>query len=849
MRLTIRSKLVLLTVLPVIAVFSVLFWLGISHERDHRIENAQRWLLEHTRHQAVRLALKLSQVPMLAESLGDMLLAEQSKPQTLMYAHLIDGLRRTPLARAAAVSYGSPQRGALMRRGDASGHPLPPGADPTPYPRGWHVDGDTIRFNRPVYQQGKPVGNSWIELNIADVYAEIKQLKSGPVILFLSREDGTLLPPLGADPDTRALASLIPADIRTDRIHSVGGDGEEAARYWLASTELPDLPWRITAVTPTSVALEHVQHGASVLALALLLSLLVIIAFLATVARRITRPLATLNASVEQIAKGDFNVAPEVRSNDELGGLARAIRLMGRHIANRESQLHSAYQILEQRVAERTSALQDSNARLLRQIEETRTTEEALRIANEQANEANRAKSEFLSNMSHELRTPLHGVLGYTQILQRDPSTGPGQRENLEAIERCGHHLLTLINDILDLTKIEAGQMQLDLQPTDLHELLGDVRTIVAQRARNKGLALRMELAPDLPGAIFTDGVKLKQILLNLLGNAVKFTRQGSVTLHAETTAEGYLDFEVTDTGIGIPADKIGTIFDPFHQAGSGQSTDGTGLGLTINRRLIHLLGGETLPVESKPGLGSRFRFRIPYQAAAKEAVEHLALGADGNAGRLRLAAGSTCRALVIDELAENRNVLTTLLRYADCEVESSSDAAAALERLRASPFDLVLLDVRQINQATSEILTSLRADTGFPAPRVVAVSANVFPGAADIADTVGFDGFLGKPFSEEQLFELISRLLDVQFETRPAQHEIPFEDRPAWPQALAADTAERISAAIDLGDVASLFQLGEELSRNRAVPGTDAENVVLMARLFDFDGLRKLAERLQQVS
>lgn len=846
MRLTIQSKLLIFTVLPVVAVFSLLFWLGAAHVRNHLSQNAKLWLLEHAHHQASRLALTLSQVPLLAESLGDIALTEQSMPQTLMYAHLIDGLRRTPIAKAAAIAYGTPERGALMRRGEPAGRPLPPEQrDDAVQPAGWHVDGDKIRFTRPVYREGSRVGGTWVELSIADVYAEIKRLRSGPVILFVTREDGSLLPPIETEAEVQSLALLIPPDIGQDKVQSFGEQSPKGSEFWLVSTELPGVPWRITAVTPTSSVLAPAHRQALALALALLLALLAIVAIIGTVARRITRPLAALNTSVDQIANGDFTVAPEVSSNDELGALAKAIRLMGRHIANRETQLHSSHQILEQRVAERTAALQESNARLLRQIEETRTTEEALRIANQQSLQANRAKSEFLSNMSHELRTPLHGVLGYVQILLRDPGTRPGQRENLEAIERCGQHLLTLINDILDLTKIEAGQMELEFQPTDLRQLIGDVRTIVAQRAENKGLQIRFVLAPDLPAAVSTDEVKLKQILLNLLGNAVKFTNKGSVTLHAEKAADDHLCFEVTDTGVGIPADKIGAIFDPFHQAIEGQAVDGTGLGLAINRRLIHLLGGESFPVVSEPGVGSRFRFRIPYRRAAQESLENLALATDSQAGKLRLIPGAACKVMVIDALAENRKVLATLLRYADCEVESSGDTNGAERRLQEAPFDLILLDVRHINQETRVTLDALRDSAAFGPIRVVAVSTNVFPGAEDIAATVGFDGFLSKPFNEEQLFSLITRLLDIRFELRPAQHEMPFDDRPVWPEPVATDTARRIRAAVELGDVASLFKLADELSENHAVPSVDAENVALMARLFDFDGLRKLSDRL----
>jgi signal transduction histidine kinase/CheY-like chemotaxis protein len=576
----------------------------------------------------------------------------------------------------------------------------------------------------------------------------------------------------------------------------------------------------------------------------LLASLLAIVAIIGMAARQITRPLATLDATVQEISHGNFAVAPEVISDDELGGLARAIRRMAGHIAQRERQLRGSQQVLEQRVAERTSALRESNVRLTRQIEETRRTEDALRLANEQAQQASRAKSEFLSNMSHELRTPLHGVLGYAQILRRDTATSDSQRESLEAIERCGQHLLTLINDILDLTKIEAGQMQPEIQATDLGQLLEDVHMIVAQRAVAKGLELRLDLAGDLPRGILTDPVKLKQILLNLLGNAVKFTSHGVVTLSAAVSGPGQLGFEVADTGVGIPADKIGAIFDAFHQARQGQAIDGTGLGLAINQRLIGLLGGEALSVESSPGVGSRFRFRIPYQPVPAEDLGQLRDGEAGPAPRRRLAPGQACTLMVVDGLAENRNVVSTLLRYAGCEVEAFAGLADATRRLREKAFDLVLYDVRLLDARVAEAVADLRSNAAFGVPKLAAVSANVFPGADRSARQLGFDAFLAKPFGEEQLLPLIGSLLQVRFETRPADADVPTHAE--WPTELARATATRIRQAVDLGDVGSLFQLSEELAANPAAPRADVDNMALMARLFDFDGLRSLSERLQ---
>jgi len=844
-RLTIRSKLILFTVLPVLAVYSLLFWLGLAHLKNHLTADAQRLLVEHARHQASRLALVFSQVPVLAQSLGDLVLAEPEQPQSLLYAHLIDGLRRTPVARAAGVTFGEPPRGALMRRGELSGQPLDV-IDRVEQRPGWHISDDILGFVRPIYQQGTRIGESWVEFAVEDVYAEIERLRSPDINLFVEREDGVLLAPRAMTPQMQRLASLIPDRMAVEQVRSVTAPSADD-RYWMVNALLPGQPWRITAVIASEQALAPARGEATLFASGLFASLLAILTIISMVARQLTRPLATLDACVQQIGRGDFAVAPQIASNDELGGLAMAIRRMAGHISEREQELRHSHQVLEQRVAERTAALQRSNAQLTGQIAETRKTEEALRLANEQAQQANRAKSEFLSNMSHELRTPLHGVLGYAQILRRDTATSGSQRESLEAIERCGQHLLTLINDILDLTKIEAGQMKVDIVATDLPRLLDDVHMIMAQRAVAKGLALRLDLAGDLPPGIVTDPVKLKQILLNLLGNAIKFTAQGTVTLAVAVTPQGRLNFEVADTGMGIPADKIDAIFDAFHQARDGLATDGTGLGLAINQRLINLLGGDPLTVDSTPGVGSRFRFSIPLQPLAAEDLKQLQAGVPLPMGRLRLVPDQACTLMVVDQMADNRDVVSTLLRYADCEVEALRSLPEATQRLHEKAFDLILCDVRLLDASAAEAANELRRHAAFGMPKLVAVSANVYPGVDRSARQAGFDDFLAKPFNEQQLLTLISDLLGVRFEARPGPRvETPPPGPLVWPTELAHSTASRVRDAVELGDVGSLFQLAEELTDNPAAPRADVDNMAMMARLFDFDGLRQLCDRLQ---
>lgn len=840
MPLAIRTKLIVYSAVPVVIVYLILLVLGIAHLNDRLERDAKTLINEHARHQAARLALIMSQTTVLAEGLGDLMLADPGQSQELLYAHLIDGLRRTPLAHTAAIQMNDLARSAIMQRGIASGRPLQPHETLDRAP-GWHVDGDSVGFSRPIYYAGARVGATWVELSANDMYGEIQHLDNPSIRLLISRADGTLLQP----PDGAGFSDL-PGSVLTqkptaDEVTTV--ELADGADYWLANARSPGYPWSVTAVIPARSALADARREVLLLAAGLLLSLLAIVVIIGAVARQITRPLVALDETVDRIAQGDFMVAPEAHSDDELGRLARALGRMARHIADREQLLRGSHQVLEQRVAERTSALQDSNARLKEQIAATRQTQQALRTATEQAQQASRAKSEFLSNMSHELRTPLHGVLGYAQMLRRDQQIAGKQRENLQAIERCGQHLLTLINDILDLTRIEAGEMRVEHRATHLSQLLDDVYTIVAQRAAQKGLVLRREVAAEVPREIQTDPVRLRQILLNLLSNAVKFTSSGTILLTVSADEDGMLRFAVRDSGVGVPADKLEAIFDAFQQASDGQAVDGTGLGLAINQRLIRLLGGEPLQVESTPGEGSCFSFRIPPGDLQQDSTPPQLL--ELHSSDQHLATGSSCNILVIDAERETDDLLGTLLRHLGCTVSTADGITQARELLANTSFDLLLLDIRLPQPSLADDAEQLREAAAFGAPRMVAVSANLVAGADEQMLDAGFDGFLGKPFSERELRSLLETLVGVRFTTR----EVDTDDSslPHWPAELAASTVARIDSAIAMGDVAILFQLAEELAEAPDAPPADVERLALMARVFDFEGLQRLTERLRE--
>ena len=502
----------------------------------------------------------------------------------------------------------------------------------------------------------------------------------------------------------------------------------------------------------------------------------------------------------------------------------------------------SSHQVLEQRVAERTSARQWLGANAVaRQIAETRKTQQALRLANEQAQQANRAKSEFLSNMSHELRTPLHGVLGYAQILRRETDVGDPQRESLDAIERCGQHLLTLINEILDLTKIEAGEMQVEKQPTHLGQLIGDACTIVAQRATQADTATRDRRRHR--GRSARTRSSCARCCSTWADDAVKFTSHGSVVLSVERTDDERLGFTVADSGVGIPEDKIEAVFDAFQQARQGQAVDGTGLGLAISQRLIRLLGGDTLRAESAPRRRQPLLVHDPVRGDPRrsasdrhnEAGAPLAHGAA--VGRRR----TTCRVLVIDDSQEGRRRRHDVVGMST-RGRGLANCGKAHRRLAEQAFDLVLLDVRLHDEPLPPVLSALRDAARDRRAEAGRRRADAFADGAAGVHAAGFDGFLAKPFSEAQVLDLIQSLADVHFV--PARESVA--------RIRVADRAGQYHCRTHPYRSGDGRRRQPVPARRRAAgartrrPQTDVEDMAPMARMFDFDDNGGLSDRLR---
>ena len=398
-------------------------------------------------------------------------------------------------------------------------------------------------------------------------------------------------------------------------------------------------------------------------------------------------------------------------------------------------------------------------------INQRKYYEQELRRARDAAVEANQAKSGFLAHMSHEIRTPMNGVLGMAQILAREGLT-PDQHKMIDSILAAGRSLLGIINDILDLSKIEAGQLQLEPRPFDLNRTLAHVVSIGGVNARAKGIDLRLAVDPAIVGGWLGDALRLEQVLFNLAGNAIKFTEKGEVVIHVRPleldAGHGRLRFEIEDSGIGMDAEAVARLFTPFSQADASitRRFGGTGLGLSISKRLVELMGGE-IGVRSTPGVGSVFWFDWPASRVAAPEPEPKASGERGSKppGWVDL---KGLRVLVVDDSAINRSVAQRALKLAGVAVTLANDGEQALNRLREQPdgYDVVLMDIQMPVMDGLTAARAIRADPALASLPVLALSAGVLEEERESALAAGMNDFITKPLDLQQLNVLLARFM-----------------------------------------------------------------------------------------
>ncbi len=383
-----------------------------------------------------------------------------------------------------------------------------------------------------------------------------------------------------------------------------------------------------------------------------------------------------------------------------------------------------------------------------RDISEKHYLINALQIAKDTAQAATQAKSRFLANMSHEIRTPLNAVLGYSQLLIRDKEIGSRQREKLSAILTSSHKLLDLINDILDLSKIESGALNIKQDYFDLHQEVATVITVVSDRARAKGLSLEVEIGLQKPYTVKGDRQKLGQILINLLSNAIKFTEQGKVGLHLQKMHYG-IEFVVSDTGAGIAENELTELFVAFKQGMAGENVGGTGLGLTLSRHLAEAMGG-SLQLQSQVGVGTRAFLRLPFKEESTELSDEFI----NNLTSIELT--KSVNVLVVEDDKASNQILVDLLIEIGCQVDFAFDGREGLEKSTSKQFDLIFTDIRMPDLNGLEMLQALRQIPTYVNTPIIAVSASSLEHEREYYMAQGFQDFIGKPYSFNEIFQAL---------------------------------------------------------------------------------------------
>ncbi|PSB53005.1 histidine kinase, partial [filamentous cyanobacterium Phorm 6] len=546
------------------------------------------------------------------------------------------------------------------------------------------------------------------------------------------------------------------------------------------------LDWLIVVVVPEADFTEEINNNTRTTIWLCFAALLIAVSIGIQTSQWVTNPILRLNTAAKNIAKGEWDKTVESQRSDELGELAKSFNSMAQ-------QLQQSFETLEQRVRERTAELA---------------------VAKDKAEVANQAKSTFLANMSHELRSPLNAILGFSQLMTRSQTLSPEHQENISIINSSGEHLLTLINNVLDLSKIESGRTTLNPKKFDLYRLLNDLEDMFQLKADDKHLQLVFTHSPDVPQYIETDELKLRQILINLLNNSLKFTDDGGVSVrvskhfsggnqqiegkkndlseeskntdisasnnfkqsqlsHSENASYAtkndysasaysfFLHFEVEDTGPGIAANELDNLFEAFVQTQTGKnSQEGTGLGLPISRKFVELMGGE-VSVSSAVGKGTNFNFNIQIIAVDAGDIEtqkptRNVIALEPNQHPYRI--------LIVDDKPLNRQLLIKLLNPLGFDLKEATNGQEAIDVWDSWEPHLIWMDMRMPVMDGYEATKQIKGTIKGQATAIIALTASVLEEERAVILSAGCDAFMRKPFREADIFDAMHKQIGVRY-------------------------------------------------------------------------------------